>query len=31
MSEPAGLRRYDCMAALAGLLAGDELVILSLG
>ncbi len=25
------MRRYDCMAALAGLLDGDELVILSLG
>jgi thiamine pyrophosphate-dependent acetolactate synthase large subunit-like protein len=25
------MRRYDCMTALAGLLAGDELVILSLG
>ena len=31
MSAPAGLRRYDCMTALAGLLAGDELVIVSLG
>jgi sulfopyruvate decarboxylase subunit beta len=28
---PAGLKRYDCMTVLAGLLAGDELVILSLG
>jgi sulfopyruvate decarboxylase subunit beta len=26
-----GMKRYDCMTALAGLLAGDELVILSLG
>ena len=25
------MRRYDCMTALAGLLAGDELVIVSLG
>jgi len=27
----AGLKRYGCMTVLAGLLAGDELVILSLG
>ena len=25
------MRRYDCMTALNGLLAGDELVIVSLG
>jgi thiamine pyrophosphate-dependent acetolactate synthase large subunit-like protein len=29
--QRAGMQRYDCMAALAGLLAGDELVIVSLG
>jgi thiamine pyrophosphate-dependent acetolactate synthase large subunit-like protein len=30
-AEPAGMKRYDCMTALAALLRDDELVILSLG
>jgi len=31
MSETTGMPRYECMTALAGLLSGDELIILSLG